>query len=193
MQRLEFDEHTVALLDTDGDGRVRAPELVVVVVWLKRVLRAPSGLAPGNDRVPRAALEDGNAEGRAPLQTARRMLAMLGQHDQTVLTVDDAVQATALWARAAPNGDGVVPPGALPDEETRQAALDGLRTAGGAADRSGEQGVDDARRRTFFGADFAHAAWLAAARDRAAVVLPLGPATATAVDTVAAIEAKLED
>ncbi len=193
VQGLEFDERTLALLDTDGDGRVRAPELLAAVIWLKRVLRDPSGLAPGQDGVPLAALDDGNDEGRALLQTARRMLAVLGKADQTVLTVDDAVQATALWARAARNGDGVVPPSALPDDETRQAALDCLRTVGGATDRSGEQGVDDASLRTFFAAVFAHAAWLADARDRAAVVLPLGPATAAAAAAVAAIEPKLED
>ena len=30
---LEFDEETLALIDTDGDGHVRAPELIAALHW----------------------------------------------------------------------------------------------------------------------------------------------------------------
>ncbi|MGE0145553.1 MAG: hypothetical protein AB7T19_19875, partial [Planctomycetota bacterium] len=38
---LEFDEQTLALLDADGDGFVRPPEILAATQWLGRVLKNP--------------------------------------------------------------------------------------------------------------------------------------------------------
>jgi hypothetical protein len=190
---LEFDERTLALLDTDGDGRVRAPELLAAVAWLKGVLRDPAGLVDGTDGVPLSALDLGSANGSALLEGARRVLAVLGKPDHPVVTGDDAMQATALWARAPRNGDGVVPPGSMPDEETRDAAADCLRTIGGVDDRSGEHGIDGDTLHRFFVALAERDAWFAQAEQQTEDLLPLGAGTTAAVDVVAAIEAKVDD
>src|SRR5437763_12697927 len=38
---LEFDRATLALIDTDSDGRVRAPELITAAKWAGNLLRNP--------------------------------------------------------------------------------------------------------------------------------------------------------
>ncbi len=52
MKGLELDEKTLALIDSDGDGRIRVPELLAAITWaaprLKDVgvlLRGPDGKA----------------------------------------------------------------------------------------------------------------------------------------------------
>jgi hypothetical protein len=58
VQGLEFDERTLALPDTDGHGRVRAPEVVAAIRWIGSVLRDPDEPTEGRDGVPRASIDD---------------------------------------------------------------------------------------------------------------------------------------
>ncbi len=39
---VEFDRHTLALLDTDGDGRIRVPEVLAAAQWVCKVLKDPN-------------------------------------------------------------------------------------------------------------------------------------------------------
>ena len=41
---LEFDAKTLALIDTDKDGRIRAPELISAVKWAGACLKNPDDL-----------------------------------------------------------------------------------------------------------------------------------------------------
>jgi hypothetical protein len=195
VQGLEFDERTLALLDSDGDGRVRAPELLAAVGWTKALLAEPGGLVDGVDGLPLASIRTTNPEGQAVLAAARRMLDVLGpqKRDNATISVDEAVQAMTLWARAPRNGDGVVPPSAMPDDETRLAAEDCLRTTGGVVDRSGQPGITAEGVAAFFTALAAHAAWHDESLSRTAEVLPLGADTATAVEACDAVAAKIDD
>lgn len=190
---LEFDERTLALLDLDHDGRVRAPELLATVAWLERVLAEPAGLVLGQDGVPLAALRSTHAEGQALRACAHEMLALLGRPEAAAITVAEAGEAAARWARARCNGDGVVPPEALDDEAARRAAEDCLRCVGGALDRSGSQGITAASIATFFAQLAEHAAWRARAQAAAREVLPLGEGTAAASAAVEALAAKVDD
>ena len=45
---LEFDKATLALIDTDKDGRVRAPELIAAVKWAGGLLKNPDDLLKGS-------------------------------------------------------------------------------------------------------------------------------------------------
>jgi hypothetical protein len=56
VQGLEFDERTLALIDTDGDGRVRAPEVVAAVGWCQQRLVDLAAIVPGAPRLPLAAI-----------------------------------------------------------------------------------------------------------------------------------------
>src|SRR5690606_29496007 len=43
-QGLVFDPRTLALIDTDGDGRIRASELIAAVKWAGALLKDPDDL-----------------------------------------------------------------------------------------------------------------------------------------------------
>src|SRR5262249_48058631 len=83
-QGLEFDEKTLALIDTDKDGRVRAPEVIAAVKWCGGVLRDLAGLKAGTDSVPLAGIQDGSDEGRAVLASARQILKDLGKPAEAI-------------------------------------------------------------------------------------------------------------
>ena len=52
---LEFDSRTLALIDTDNDGRVRAPELIGAIRWAASLLKSPDELVKGAQTMPLAA------------------------------------------------------------------------------------------------------------------------------------------
>src|ERR1700691_796933 len=54
---LELDERTLALIDTDGDGRIRAPELIAAVNWAAARLVDPGDLLHGSEALPLKAID----------------------------------------------------------------------------------------------------------------------------------------
>ena len=55
---LEFDPKTAALIDTDHDGRIRAPELIAAVQWAGGALKIPDTLIQGGDSLSLDAIND---------------------------------------------------------------------------------------------------------------------------------------
>ena len=47
---LELDERTLTLIDTDGDGRIRAPEVIAAVHWAQSHLKDMGALEKGGAR-----------------------------------------------------------------------------------------------------------------------------------------------
>src|SRR5512136_1972435 len=81
---LEFDPKTLALIDTDKDGRVRAPELIAAVKWAGSLLRNPDDLLKGSPTIRVAALNDSSAEAKLIVNFARQVLSKSESADITV-------------------------------------------------------------------------------------------------------------
>lgn len=147
---VEFDTRTLDLIDTDQDGRIRAPELLDAVDWAcGRVRDADLFTTPGPD-LPLAAINDADEPGRQLLDAARRVLSEVGRPAAEAIELADLGDIGALFAASRFNGDGVIPPSAAEDEDTRQAIADIAACTGGVPDRSGETGVDEATVELFF-------------------------------------------
>ena len=187
---LELDEQTLALLDTDKDGRIRAPELLAAIAWAKPYFKDLAVLLSGKDSLELDAFAD-TPEGRLAAASARRILASLGKGADTVITLSDAADTARLFAATTLNGDGVVIPASTPDAALSALVSDIVAVTGGAPDRSGTPGVNAALADTFF----ADAAALAAWTDKAAApeLLSLGSSTPAAAAAVAAVRAKIDD
>ncbi|MCZ8253292.1 MAG: hypothetical protein O9318_12545 [Hylemonella sp.] len=97
---IEFDARTLAFVDGDGDGQVRAPELIAAVQWAAARLKDPAVLAQKLPGVPLAAIRDDDEEGRAIATAARELLADIGSGDGMV-TVAAANAAQTRHAQRA--------------------------------------------------------------------------------------------
>jgi len=116
---LEIDEATLALIDTDGDGRIRVPELLAAIKWAAPRLNDPGVLLSGTDGLALEAINAATAEGRATLASARQILANLGKKNATVITAVDSGSTAQIFAASPLNGDGIIPPEAAADEATK--------------------------------------------------------------------------
>lgn len=190
---IELDARTLELLDTDGDGRIRVPEVVAAVTWVCGVLKDPGDLLKRAEGLPLAAINDGNEEGRRLLASARRILANLGRPDAEVITTTETSDTGKIFAETTFNGDGVVPPTAAEDESVAQAITEIMGCVGAVADRSGAEGVDQGLVDQFFEQAAAYLEWWAEAEADAATVLPLGEATEAAAAVFEAVAPKIDD
>jgi len=193
VEGLEFDEKTLRLVDLDGDGRIRVPEILAAVQWATAVLRDADQLVAGGDTLALDAIDDTHPDGALILASARQILAGLGKAGAQAISLEDAADTARLYAQLKRNGDGVVPPEAADDEESAAAIRDILDCMGGAADRSGRPGVDRATLDAFFEAAAACDAWWRRAEAEEATVLPLGKGTEAAAAAIAAVREKVDD
>ena len=105
---LEFDAKTAALIDSDKDGRIRAPELIAAVKWAGSLLKNADELVKGGDNLPLAAINDAMPAGKQLLSSAKQILANLGKKDAAAISVEDASDANKIFANTVFNGDGVI-------------------------------------------------------------------------------------
>ncbi|MEW6488299.1 MAG: hypothetical protein AB1578_10375 [Thermodesulfobacteriota bacterium] len=190
---LEFDTRTLELIDTDGDGRIRVPEILSAVRWACSVLKDAGELARGGASLPLAAIDDSNPEGARLLASARQILANLGKGEADAISLDDLADPARIFAHTVFNGDGIVPAEAGATPEEKALIQDIMACLGSDTDRSGAPGVSQARVDQFFAEAQAYEQWRAKAEADAAMILPLGDATADVAQTFGAVKAKVDD
>jgi hypothetical protein len=189
---LEFDADTLALIDTDQDGRIRAPELIAAVKWAAACLRNPDDLLKGAAELPLGAINEATPEGRQVLAAARQILTNLGKPDATVLTLEDTTDTAKILAQTRFNGDGIIPPDAAEDAAVGAVIADIISCLGSDLDRSGMAGIGEAKVEQFFTEARAYSEWWKVAEADAAI-LPLGQATPAAAAAICAVKAKVDD
>jgi hypothetical protein len=189
---IEFDPRTLELLDIDGDGRIRASELLAAIDWIVKVIVDPEDLVEGRKAIALDRIDESDPEGALLRKTARAILDSQGKEKSKEISVDDTAKSLDALAKRRFNGDGVVPASSASDEATRQVVLDILACTAPAEDRGGEKGVTEATVNAFWSDVAGHVAWLdEVAADTNA--WPIGPRTPDAWKAYDAVRAKVDD
>jgi hypothetical protein len=131
---------TLALLDGDGDGQIRVPEILAAVRWACERVKDPAALfarAACRSRRSTTAMP----RGRSSRRRRQRSLAYLGKSDAGTLTVADFDDMTRLFSPGNFNGDGVVPAAWPRTSSSRRSSATMVETQGAVPDRSGEPGI----------------------------------------------------
>jgi len=189
---LEFDSRTLDLIDTDKDGRVRAPEVIAAAQWATGLLKNPDDLVQGPPALALAAINDATPEGRQILASAKQILANLGKAGATVISLADTADTAKIFAATRFNGDGIIPADAAGDDATKAVIGEIIATLGAETDRSGKSGISQAKADAFFAEAQAHVRWGQQAEGDK-TILPLGEATAAAAAAVKAVRVKVDD
>ncbi len=183
---IDFDARTLDLIDTDHDGRIRAPELLAACEWACARLRDPERLMRAGHRLALADLAD-NEDGRAMAEEVRRTLARQDQADAVDIGLEQLAERQKHLAGERFNGDGVVTPLTAADNAALRALIERIvETQGGVADASGTPGVDATQAKAFFDAAESLLAWHAQGEQDCG-------ALRSAAQAVEAVHAKVED
>ena len=186
---LEFDEKTLALMDVNGDGKLRSDEVAATAQWLTRVLRDPELLTTEGDSLAFSDFNTEDPEGAQLLASARQILANLKLEKEEICAADTA-DNTRIFAETKFNGDGIITPASADDEALKALVTTICETIGKATDRSGVDGVTAEHIEAFYTACADFDAWKAAATEE---VLPYGDDTAEALAAVEAVRDKVAD
>ena len=190
---LEFDPKTLDLIDTDRDGRVRAPEILAAVKWACSVVKDPDNLVLGGDSLPLSTINGDHPDGKAILTSALQILKNLGKEQEETISIADTTDTLKIFAKTRFNGDGVVPADAAESDEIQAVINDIITCLGAETDRSGKPGITQAKADAFFKDAQDFAGWNAKSADNAATLLPLGDRTAAAYTAWAAVKTKIDD
>jgi hypothetical protein len=188
---LEIDEKTLALIDADGDGRIRVPELLAAVKWAAAHLNNPSELLAGFDRLAISSINTSTPGGSVLQASAKQILRSLGKEEGGVLTTADAANTAAIFSASVLNGSGIITPEATEDPDVQTLIKDIITCAGGTASRSGSLGVTAEQVATFFADLTAYSRWVEQSGTKDIAVL--GDATAAACSAIKAVRTKVED
>src|SRR5581483_7074055 len=135
---LEFDAKTLALLDSDKDGRIRAPEIIAATTWTCNCLKNPDDLLKSSPSLPLQAINDSTPEGKQLLSSARQTLVNLGKGDADSITADDTADTVKIFAQTQFNGDGIITPDAAGDNAAIRSVIeDIIGCVGSEIDRCG--------------------------------------------------------
>ena len=92
---LEFDEKTLALMDSNNDGKIRVNEVVAASKWLVAALKNSDLLLNGDDHIALSNLNEADEQGAAILASSQRILGSLE------LPLDDISLANVADAKKA--------------------------------------------------------------------------------------------
>ncbi|MCR5762832.1 MAG: hypothetical protein K6G00_05555 [Treponema sp.] len=148
---LEFGKETLELLDTDHNGRVRVPEILEAVSYIKKYFKKPEVIMTEGDSIPIEALSEEPFDcGHSPLNSAKAILKILEKEDAAEIKLSDISINDKLFSPTVINGDGILPPDAIAEEFYSGVVKDIVNCTGGKEDISKVQGIDRDLLNTFF-------------------------------------------
>lgn len=189
---IEFDNRTLDMLDSDGDGQVRANEVLAAINWAGALLKNSELLVNCTDSLVLADIADDCEEGKQVLASALHILKSLGKPQATAISLADMADIEKFLAGLQFNGDGVVCAKQITDTALSAMVTDIAKTAGSVADMSGDEGINQEIADKFFANAKAYVEWYAQGEADTAILI-LGAASRSAAETLRAIQEKVED
>ncbi|NVO01008.1 MAG: hypothetical protein HXX17_16990, partial [Geobacteraceae bacterium] len=138
---VQFNTRTLQLIDTDGDGQIRVPELLAALSWTAARIKSMELLISMPSSLKMSDIDDSSEAGRMILASIREILKNLGKSDADEITLEDAIDIEKIFAGTGFNGDGVITALSTDDDNLKE-WLERIRQIyGETMDRSGEPGV----------------------------------------------------
>ena len=184
---LEIDEKSLKYMDTDNDGRIRVNDIVATSQWMTAAIKNADLLIEGADSIDIEQFNQEDANGKRLYTSAKQILANLGK-EGAVISLAETKDSTAIFAKTAFNGDGVITEYSTSDLDEKAAIAAAVASFGGVADRSGDKGVNAELIEKFYQALADYTAWV-----DATVEAPYGADTDKAIETYNALDAKVKD
>lgn len=190
---VEFDAATLDLIDDNGDGRIRAPELLQACQWAVAHVRDPEVLASSSDVLQLDSIQTESESGAAMLAEAQRILAMSGMPGAPSLSLAQVQQRLADLHAMPFNGDGILSMQALQEHPELQALAQRIMDDyGSELGRDEQPGLAQAQLEQFFADVQALVDWLAQGPQQLSA-LGDGQQAQAAAQALSAVQAKVDD
>ena len=184
---LEIDEKSLSYVDCDGDGKIRVNDVVATAKWLTRALNNPDAILEGKDSFDIELFNKEDASGLKLYNSSKQILENLGKEGR-VITIAEAADTAAIFAKTRFNGDGVITEISAEDPDEKAAIAAIVASFGGVSDRSGAMGANAELIEKFYASASEYIAWR-----EAEVEAPFGDKTDAVIAAYNALDAKVKD
>lgn len=181
---VDFDARTLALIDSDGDGRIRISEVKSAVAFLREHFADFSSFFAGKSSFPLNALKS-----ESPLTASARKLLEEAGTPEAELTLQAVQDAFAHFSARPFNGDGLITPASAEGVAETEALIKDIA----ACCDAGANGISAADVKNFVTEAQALVARAADAEARRDSLFPLGEQTAAAFAAIEAVRVKVDD
>jgi hypothetical protein len=190
---LEIDSGTLKLIDTDGDQRIRVPEIIAAARWVTSLIRNPDDLLKDNKSLPLSAINDDTSEGKELLASAKQILLNLGKQDKNEIGVEETSDTANIFANTRFNGDGIITEDSAGDDEVRKIINQILSCIISVTDRNGKPGITREHINDFYQWCSDYSDWYRIAEDNIPKILPFGATTGESLEAYLAVKSKIDD
>jgi hypothetical protein len=190
---MEIDSKTLALIDSDGDNRIRVPEIIAAAKWITSLLKNPDDLIAENKSLPLSSINDSTEEGKALLASAKQILKNLGKPDNKEITVKETSDFAGIFANTKFNGDGIITEDSADEEELKKLISEIISCINAYNDRNGKPGITTDNITDFYKQCEEYSSWHKSAEDNAGKILPFGADTAEALNSYLTVKPKIDD
>lgn len=137
------DKAFLKYLDADHNGRLRPEEIKNAIKWLFKVLNNKDSLLDKSPSLNLDFINRDDLEGAALHSSALMILKNINAPDAGVICLEQIRDRQKFLFSGACNGDGIIPPDALPENPEVTVLLDDIReNYGSVKDFSGEDGIN---------------------------------------------------
>ena len=157
---LNCDAAFTSYIDTDNNGRIRTNELKAAVAWLLRHLVNRRHLSEGIDVLSLSDIDTSHPEGKRLKASAEIILANLNLPGARDISLAEVRDVQNIMASAANNGDGIIPPQAVPDPGLAQFIYAVMDAVGSVPDAGGKPGIGKEQLEDFFNEVKNYLAWM---------------------------------
>lgn len=196
VKSLNCDSVFTSYVDTDKNGRIRSDELKASLSWLLQLLSNHSHLSEGTDTLWLTDINTAHPEGQTLKETAELILKNLNIQDLQKISLIHVQDVKSFMAKAANNGDGIIPPEAVSDPDLSQFIVSVMETVGSVMDASGKPGINEDLLNRFFQETEVYLAWKKQGEipqgKVPSEIMPWGPETVQAFELVAHLKEKID-
>lgn len=189
---LQMDAQTLAMIDSDKDGKIRVAEVVAAAKWLTGVIKDKDSILKGSDVLELNNINTDNEEGKMLYKAAKLVLECLGS-DKSSISIADAADSINIFNKSLFNGDGVIVEACAQSDELKKVISSIIACEGPVADLSGSDGVNAATLEAFLGACEAYLKWNESLKGQEKEVFPYGDKTGKAWQLFQELDSKIKD
>lgn len=140
---LNMDSSFLKFLDADGNNRIISDEVRESIKWMLNRVKITDSTYQNQPYLPLNLINIDTPEGKLLKDSAERVLKNLGILNSDNITLEQVRNRQSIMAKANYNGDGVIPPEVLDNQDTAQFIRDIISTIGSVDDASGLKGINE--------------------------------------------------
>ncbi len=140
---LNMDSSFLRFLDADGNGRIISNEVRESIRWLLKYIKLTDSDYQQQSYLTLDTINTDTPEGKSLRDSAERVLINLDLPNSDKITIEQVRNRQSIMAKANYNGDGIIPPEVIENQDTAQFVRDIIATIGGVDDASGLKGINE--------------------------------------------------